>query len=212
VDHILHVQGLVIPAFVAYPLIPWLGVMNLGYVAGQLFQMPLAQRRRTLIACGCAALATFIVLRFTNLYGDPHPWSEQPDLLRTVLSFVNVEKYPPSLLYLLLTLGVAALLLATFENARGRWLTVLQTFGRVPLFFYVLHILLAHAAAGLLALCRGYGTTVLNAAFINLPPTWGFDLPVVYLAWILVLLTLYPACRWFAAVKQQRRDWWLAYL
>jgi uncharacterized membrane protein len=209
---ILHRQGLIMPVFVAYPLIPWLGVMGLGYVAGQLFAMPAAQRRRTLITCGCAALATFIVLRFTNLYGDPQAWTRQADPIRTVLSFVKVGKYPPSLLYILLTLGVAALLLPALENARGRWLAILQTFGRVPLFFYVLHIVLAHAVAGVLAMLLGYGTGVLNEVFLNLPPTWGFDLPVVYLAWILVLLTLYPACRWFAAVKHQRSDWWLSYL
>ena len=213
----LHAKGLlvkegVIPFFVSYPLIPWVGVMGLGYVAGQLFEMHPARRGRMLLLGGVIALVTFVVLRFSNVYGDPHKWVPSPDLVRSVLSFVNVEKYPPSLLYLLLTLGTAALLLAKLETVKGKWLKVLQTFGRVPLFFYVLHIVLAHAAAGLLAMTMGYGTRVLNAIFPTLPRDWGFDLPVVYLAWILVLLTLYPACRWFGEIKHRRRDWWLAYL
>jgi uncharacterized membrane protein len=208
----LHVQAIIPPFFVAYPLIPWVGVMGLGYVAGQLFEMHAAQRRRTLLLAGSAALAAFVLLRFSNFYGDPQQWIPSADLVRSVLSFIKVEKYPPSLLYLLITLGTAALLLAQFEKVRGKWAEVLQIFGRVPLFFYVTHIVLAHAAAGLLGMLMGYGTRVLNAIFITLPADWGFDLPIVYLAWILVLLTLYPACRWFAAIKQQRRDWWLAYL
>jgi uncharacterized membrane protein len=181
-------------------------------VAGQLFEMESAQRRRILLVAGCSALATFVLLRFANAYGDPQRWVHSPDLVRSLLSFLNVEKYPPSLLYLLFTLGAAALLLAKFENVQGKWAEVLQTFGRVPLFFYVLHILLAHGAAGLIAMAMGYGTRVLNAIFLTLPPDWGFDLPVIYLGWILLLVTLYPACRWFAGVKQRRRDWWLAYL
>jgi uncharacterized membrane protein len=208
----LHLQAPIAPFFVVYPLIPWVGVMALGYVAGQLFEMESAQRRRILLIAGCSALVTFVLLRFTNVYGDPQRWVHSPDLVRSLLSFLNVEKYPPSLLYLLVTLGAAALLLAKFENVQGKWAEVLQTFGRVPLFFYVLHILLAHGAAGLIAMAMGYGTRVLNAIFLTLPPDWGFDLPVIYLGWILVLVTLYPACRWFAGVKQRRRDWWLAYL
>ena len=148
----------------------------------------------------------------TNLYGDPADWSLQGTTLQTLLSFVNVHKYPPSLLYLLLTLGTGLLLLAAFESARGKFSEVLRTFGRVPLFFYVLHIALAHLAAGIIAFAMGYGTALLSDDFMQVPQQWGFALPVVYLAWALALATLYPACRWFAAVKRRRDDWWLSYL
>jgi hypothetical protein len=136
----------------------------------------------------------------------------QGTTLHTLLSFVNVHKYPPSLLYLLLTLGTGLLLLAAFEGARGKFSEVLRTFGRVPLFFYVMHIALAHLAAGIIAFAMGYGTALLSDDIMKLPQQWGFPLPVVYLAWALALATLYPACRWFAALKRRRDDWWLSYL
>jgi uncharacterized membrane protein len=168
--------------------------MAVGYALGTVYDMASADRRRVLSVLGVAALVTFVLLRATNFYGDPKPWSVQPDVARTMMSFVNVTKYPPSLLYLLATLGPAFLLLAVFESARGRVAQVLATFGSVPLFFYVLHIALAHVAAEIVG----------SAA--------GFDLPVVYLAWVLVVAMLYPACRWFAALKRRRTDWWLSYL
>lgn len=209
---VLHVFGPVPFGFIAYPLIPWVAVMSLGYVAGTLFQLEPQRRQWWLLRLGIASLALFAVLRFTNLYGDPDPWSAQSTAFRTLLSFVNVHKYPPSLLYLLLTLGTACLLLLAFESARGKLSHVLRTFGRVPLFFYVLHIVWAHLAAGLVGMAAGFGDAVLTNAFVFLPEGWGYGLPIVYLAWALVLMTLYPACRWFAQVKQRRTDWWLSYL
>ena len=209
---LLHVQSPIPMGFVAYPLIPWIGVMALGYVLGALYDLDPEHRCRQWVRLGVAALALFVLLRFTNAYGDPQPWSAQANAIRTLLSFLNVEKYPPSLLYLLLTLGSGMLALAAFENARGRFAELVCTLGRVPLFFYVLHIALAHLAAGLVALAAGFGPSVLTNIFVFLPEGWGFDLPVVYLAWVLVLATLYPACRWYAEVKQRRTDWWLSYL
>ena len=129
-----------------------------------------------------------------------------------MLSFLDVEKYPPSLLYLLVTLGPALMALAAFEAARGRVAAVLETFGRVPLFFYVLHIALAHLLAGMTALKMGYGTTVLGNLFLEFPDGWGFGLAGVYLAWAVVLIALYPLCEWFAELKRRRSDWWLSYL
>ena len=129
-----------------------------------------------------------------------------------MLSFLDVEKYPPSLLFLLATLGPAMFVLATIEGWRGSVAAVLEVFGRVPLFFYVLHIALAHLAAGLIALWMGFGTDVLGNVFINFPDGWGFGLPGVYLAWACLLAALYPACRRYAELKRRRRDWWLAYL
>jgi uncharacterized membrane protein len=191
---VLHVSGPTSHVFVGYPLIPWIAVMSLGYCVGALFEMQLEQRVNRFAWLGTATLVAFVVLRATNLYGDPLPWTVQSTTVNSLLAFVNVQKYPPSLDYLLMTLGVAFLSLAAFAPARGTVSEVLQTFGRVPLFFYVLHIALAHVAAEII------GSTA------------GFGLPVVYLAWALVVAILYPACRWFAAVKRRRSDWWLSYL
>ena len=209
---LLHVSGPIPHAFVAYPLLPWIAVMSLGYCLGALFDTAPQQRMQWLIHLGAASLTGFVLLRMTNSYGDPMDWSLQGTTLHTLLSFVNVHKYPPSLLYLLLTLGTGLLLLAAFESARGKFSEVLRTFGRVPLFFYVMHIALAHLAAGIIAFAMGYGTALLSGDIMNVPQQWGFALPVVYLTWALAVATLYPACRWFAAVKRRRDDWWLSYL
>jgi uncharacterized membrane protein len=209
---LLHVPGPIPHAFVAYPLIPWIGVMSLGYCVGALFELEPQQRVQRFMWLGAAALVTFAVLRVTNVYGDPSAWTLQGTMLDTLLSFVNVQKYPPSLQYLLITLGCGFLLLAVFESARGMVSAVLRTFGRVPLFFYVLHVALAHLAAGIVGYAMGFGIALLTADFMLVPQQWGFGLPVVYLAWVLVVATLYPACRWFAAVKRRRGDWWLSYL
>jgi uncharacterized membrane protein len=209
---VLHVQGATPFGYVHYPLIPWIGVMAVGYALGTVYDMVRSERRYVLAVLGAVAIAIFILLRATNFYGDPKPWSAQPDFARTVMSFMNVTKYPPSLLYLLATLGPALWLLAAMESARGRIAGVLATFGSVPLFFYILHIMLAHLAAGLTAMLLGYGTGVLGNFFMFFPKDWGVGLGATYLAWIWVLVTLYPACRWFADVKQRRRDWWLIYL
>jgi uncharacterized membrane protein len=186
--------------------------MALGYVMGGLFELEPAQRRRLLLTLGSAMIVAFVVLRLANVYGDPHPWSVQSSPAFTVLSFLKVHKYPPSLLYLLMTLGPGLLLLVLFETWRGALASVLEVFGRVPLFFYVLHIVLAHALAGLVALWAGYGTSVLTNFFPDFPREWGYGLPVVYGVWLTVLALLYPLCRWFAQVKRRRSDWWLSYL
>jgi uncharacterized membrane protein len=209
---VLHVFGPIPHAFVAYPLIPWIAVMSLGYCIGSIFELPQQQRVQRFMWLGTASLVAFVVLRAPNVYGDPSDWTLQSTTLRTLLSFVNVQKYPPSLHYLLITLGVGLLLLAAFDSARGKFSEVLRTFGRVPLFFYVLHVALAHLAAGIVGYATGFGSALLTADFLQVPQQWGFSLPIVYLAWILVVATLYPACRWFAAVKRRRSDWWLSYL
>jgi len=209
---LLHVSAPIPHAFVAYPLIPWIAVMSLGYCIGSLFELDRERRKQWFVSLGAASLTLFVLLRTTNVYGDPADWSLQSTTVRTLLSFVDVQKYPPSLQYLLLTLGAAFLLLAALESTRGKVSEVLRTFGRVPLFFYVLHVVLAHLAAGIIALAMGHGTALLSDDFMQVPQAWGFGLPAVYLAWLLVVATLYPACRWFAAVKRRRDDWWLSYL
>jgi uncharacterized membrane protein len=209
---ILHVQGATAIGYAHYPLIPWIGVMAAGYALGSVFDMHAASRRRILLGMGASAVMLFVALRLINTYGDPQPWVPQATFGQTVMAFLNVEKYPPSLSYLLVTLGPALMLLAALESARGWFAGVLETFGRVPLFFYVLHIALAHLAAGLVAMYMGYGNAVLNNFFFNFPSTWGVSLAGVYLAWLFVVVALYPACRWFASIKRRRSDWWLSYL
>lgn len=210
--NVIHVSGQTPFGFVAYPLVPWIGVMAAGYAIGTVFDMDAQRRCRILIALGLSLIGIFVVLRLVDVYGDPRKWSAHSSILFTALSFLNVSKYPPSLFYLLVTLGPALVLLALLESAQGRFARVLATFGRVPLFFYVLHIALAHLLAGIVAYAMGYGTTLLTGIFFTAPPEWGFGLPVVYLAWACVLVLLYPLCRSFAGVKQRRGEWWLSYL
>jgi uncharacterized membrane protein len=204
-------------AIVLYPLIPWVGVMAVGYVFGVLYQMDAQRRKRLLVIIGCSAMFLFIVIRAINVYGDPFAWSKQKNFVFTVLSFVNTSKYPPSLLFLLMTLGPAIVALAFFEfqGPAGAVRNFFVTFGRVPLFFYILQWFTAHSISLLLHLAFGKPTSWLWQSPINFgqaPPGIGFNLGVVYLSWIAGLLLLYPLCKWFAGVKQRRRDWWLSYL
>jgi len=210
---ILHVPGQIPYAYVNYPLIPWPAVMSLGYCTGVIYQMQPQRRREMLVFGGIAALTLFAMLRISNIYGDPVEWISRSMGVLTVLALINVHKYPPSLDYLLITLGIGSLLLAAFESARGRWSQVLLTFGRVPLFFYVLHIGLIHVAAGAVGFMMGFGSRILLLSDFTTPPSgWGFQLPGVYGVWWLILLALYPAWHWFAQVKQRRAAWWLSYL
>jgi len=209
--------------FVLYPLIPWVGVMAAGYAFGALYQMDAARRRRLLLIMGAIATALFFILRAINRYGDPSPWAKQSTVSFTLISFFNVTKYPPSLLFLLMTLGPAFLALAWFEvrksnstNAHpSRVRNFFVTFGRVPLFFYLLQWPTAHLTSIVAHLIAGkrigwmFGSQIQTA---GPPPGMGFGLLVVYVCWISGVILLYPLCKWFAGVKQRRRDWWLSYL
>jgi len=203
-----------LPGGVSYPVLPWIGIMALGYGLGPVFLEPAAERARQLTLLGLASIALFLLLRGTNFYGDPHPWSQQRDNMMTALSVLNVSKYPPSLLYALVTLGPALLLLPAMERFGGFAGEVLATFGRVPLFFYLLHLYAAHAAAVALFLTEGFDFAQLRGfgAQAAPPEGLGLSLPATYAAWILIMAALYPACRWFANVKRRRHDWWLSYL
>jgi uncharacterized membrane protein len=161
-------------------------------------------RQRFLYVMGAVITLGFVLLRASNLYGDPASWTAQENWLATLLSFVNCEKYPPSLLFLMMTLGPALMLLAAFDQARGRFAQVLATFGQVPFFFYVVHIYLIHA----LATVTGFALTGVFA----ITPLLGFSLPEVYLVWLAVLAMLYPICRWFAGRKARGTAWWWSYL
>ena len=203
--------------FVIYPLIPWVGVMAAGYVFGTIYQLDAQRRRRWLLIIGGAATLLFIIIRAINLYGDPSPWSRQDNFVFTVLSFLNTSKYPPSLLFLLMTLGPAILFLALSEgrSERGRIQEFFITFGRVPLFFYVLQWFTAHLLSILLHAAFGKPVSWLWKSpidFFGRTPGVGFNLAIVYLSWITGIVLLYPLCKWFAGVKQRRRNWWLSYL
>ena len=208
---------------VLYTLIPWVGVMAAGYAFGTVFTLPPAKRDRTCLTIGLGAIAAFVVMRGFNLYGDPSPWSAptpQPDgqpQLPALFSFLNTSKYPASLLFLLMTLGPTIALIPVLERSTGimaRWMTV---FGRVPFFFYVLHIPLIHLAAVIVSKIR-LGTVV-PWLFANHPmgsprPPAGYtwSLGLLYLVWLIVVIILYFACRWYADVKARRKSPWMAYL
>lgn len=223
---VLHEQNILMPwpgfaAFVAYPLVPWIGVTAVGYAFGSLLTLERGRRRRTLLTIGGAAVVLFVLLRALNVYGDPTPWSAQArGAWYTFLSFLNTQKYPPSLLFLLMTLGPSIIAVALFdrEGGPGRLARPFVVFGRVPLFYYLLHVPLIHLVAVVFAYVK-YGRA--EWLFMNWPPPgapqleppgYGYDLWVVYLVWLGVVAALYPLCRWFAGVKRRRRDAWLSYL
>lgn len=199
--------------FPLYSFIPWVGVMAAGYALGPVFALKSSLRVGLLMGLGAAVTAGFVLIRAANFYGDPAPWSVQPTVSATILSFLNCEKYPPSLLYLMMTLGPGLMLLAAFEGVRGRFATIIVTFGRVPLFYYVAHLYLIHVLAVVFALITlGDASWQFGGPLRQKPPGFGLDLPGIYAVWVFVVAALYPACRWFAALKQRRTDWWLSYL
>jgi uncharacterized membrane protein len=198
--------------FVAYPLIPWIGVMAAGYGFGQVTKLEKEVRRKVLISLGLSLTAAFLLLRFLNFYGDPQPWATQKDWLFTLFSFVNCDKYPPSLLFLLMTLGPAITLLGLLDREIKTLGQPFVIFGRVPLFYYLLHLPLLHSLAVIL---QYYNHGIISSLFsfqVRTDKDYGYSLPIVYVAWLGVVILLFPVCRWFAGVKQRRRDAWLSYL
>jgi uncharacterized membrane protein len=202
-----------------YPLVPWIGVMAAGYGFGTLLLRPQIERRKWLLGLGAGLTLAFIVIRATNLYGDPHAWATQKTGLFTFFSFLNCEKYPPSLLYLLMTLGPAIIALALFERTTHPLSRPFVTLGRVPLFFYLLHLVVIHALAVAFAYAR-YGqadwmfknVSVPSNSVLPYPQGYGYNLGIVYAIWLGVVLLVYPACGWFANVKRRHREAWLSYL
>ena len=212
---LLHEEGRLAPFagatwIVAYPLVPWVAVMAAGYAIGPWALLPQDQRRRRFLRAGVVLIASFVLLRATNLYGDPHPWSAEGGPLGAALSFLDCEKYPPSLLFLAMTLGPALCVLAWMDRPLGRWATWVAVYGRVPLFYYVLHLFLIHAVAIALA-WPALGAAGAMERFVT-SGGLGYSLPTVYALWAGVVLALYPACRWFAAVKRRSHAAWMSYL
>jgi uncharacterized membrane protein len=200
--------------FLAYPLIPWVGVMASGYAFGNIISKTKAERLRWLRNLSLGLICSFVVIRGINIYGDSQPWSVQSTLVKTVLSFINCQKYPPSLLYLLITLGLAFLILYVFESQRLPILNPLLVFGRVPLFFYLIHLWLIHFAAIFMALPK-YGLKAIALPFLlssKMPDDYGYSLHYVYVFWVIMLIILYPLCNWFTNYKSQHNYWWLKFI
>ena len=215
---VMHVQGSIefgcgYSLTPPYKIVPWIGVMTLGFALAPVFQRE--SRRRDFFILGAATIATFIAVRGFNFYGDPVQWALQDSTLKTVMSFLNCEKYPPSFCYLLMTLGPAFLMLAFFDHTAG-WLgRRLILLGRVPLFFYLLHLPLIHS----LALLVNYLETGAIAPWLiavpseaSMPEGYGYPLGKVYLVWLLVVVLLYPFCAWYAAIKKNHPGGVLSYL
>jgi len=199
--------------YFSYPLLPWTGIMLVGYGAAGLFELPPKQRSDGLLRVGIGLVIAFILLRALNVYGDPQPWHfDSGSTAASVMSFLGTTKYPPSLLYILMTLGPAAIACAFAHRLRGPIRDVLVTFGRAPLAFYIAHLYLIHVLALLLGIAQGFEAQQFLTHYRFFPKGFGVGLPGVYLIWITVVVILYPLCRWVAAVKARRRDWWLSYL
>lgn len=214
---VLHGQGSLTiggtpVAFVGYPLVPWIGVMAAGYAAGSVFGHPHPGRPAWLVRSGVLGIVMFLALRAGGFYGEPNPWQVHDTITATVIDFLDTTKYPPSLQFLLMTLGPALLLLGVLGRAHGHLVDALGVVGRVPFFFYVAHLYVIHVLALGLGRVQGFPIRDTAVLFVLYPRTFGVGLPGVYAVWVVVLLALYPACRWFAGMKARHTAWWLRYL
>jgi uncharacterized membrane protein len=214
---VVPVRGLIVVT--GYPVLPWIAVMAAGYCFGVIVSMDPERRQAWLLRIGLAAITAFAVLRWLNLYGDPQPWSPQSSAGLTLLSFLRTAKYPPSLLFLLMTLGPAMLIWEGLERLRLGRSNPLLVFGRTPLFYFVIHIFVIHALTYVFAWIR-YGNAdflanpppSLGGSAALYPPGYGYELATVYAIWLLVVLLMYVPCLYFARLKERRRSWWLSYL
>ena len=220
---VLHQQSLIATRgpllIVAYPLVPWIGVMAVGFCFGRIYRLPAERRRQLLIRLGLTLTAAFVAIRTANGYGDPRPWAAQGTPLLTLVAFLNCTKYPPSLAFLLMTLGPAIACLGWIDGMRPGARNPLLVFGRVPLLYFVLHIPLIHVLAIAMTWIR-YGAApflflpppTLGTPRNVFPPDYGWDLWVVYAITAVAVALLYPVCLWFARLRARRREWWLGYL
>ena len=206
--------------YVHYPVVPWIGLMALGYCFGSLYVQgyDAEKRRRMLLYIGTVAIALFIILRCSNIYGDPSHWSVQKNIAFTLLSFLNVTKYPPSLLYILMTVGPALIFLSLTEKLQNQWTSRITIFGRVAMFYYIVHFFLIHLFAVFGAMIMGHSwTDMILSVSVNASPQlkdYGFNLAVVYAVWLGLIMILYPLCKRFDIYKRANlaEHWWLSYL
>ena len=215
---LLHQPGLIhsyanTPIYVAYPLIPWIGVMLAGYFFGLVVTTASDRRQRILFAIGIGMMTLFFISRFSFSYGDPFKWFARDSLLLSVFAFMDCTKYPPSLEFLLMTLGPMIIALASLDNYRGTKMEFLKIFGRVPLLFYLIHLPVIHGLAVLLEMIRGRNTQWLFQGFppAGKPPYYGYGIQWVYLIWILVIFVMYPICRYLLQKKQKSPGRWVSY-
>lgn len=202
-----------------WPLLPWIGLIILGFFFGQIYDPSFGEKKRInfLYSSGIILIVLFIILRAINVYGDPNSWKIQNEFSFTILSFINVSKYPPSLLFLLITMGPSLIILGTTEKIKGKIANRIIVFGRVPLFYYVIHLYVIHLLALIAAILTGYQFSDMVFDFaIHLQEElkgYGFKLGIVYLIWLGILLSLYPLCFWFNNYKNKNTDkWWVSYL
>ncbi|MEO6040215.1 MAG: heparan-alpha-glucosaminide N-acetyltransferase domain-containing protein, partial [Saprospiraceae bacterium] len=197
---------------VLYPLIPWFGILLTGFAAGRLFELPLEKRKKIGLQIGGVALALFCLLRTFNFYGDPSPWSMQKTALFSFFSFINVSKYPPSLLFSLVTLGVMCIILSIADGVKNRFTDVFSTYGKVPLFYYLVHWYLVHSAMFAMVFLQGFTWADLEFGPFKFgrPATGaGLELPGVYLVWLGIVALLYPLCKWYGRYKSAHPEQWL---
>lgn len=219
---LLHVQSIWPIAadrvvLIFYPFLPWLGAMLLGYCFGRYYLADVINRHSRTIVLGASLLLFFVLLRITDVYGDPFSWSSQNTSLYTFFSFINTQKYPPSLLFLSVTLGISLIILGASGDSNNRFTRFAEVFGRVPLFYYIVHFYVLHFVSAIFYLIRGHSFNEGLKGVEGLPfkfamPGEGYSLAVVYLVWVLLILALYPLCRWYANYKATHRQWWLSYL
>ena len=205
---------------ILYPFLSWSGLMMLGYCFGKIISnADERQRNKTMLILGAVVIVFFMALRATNMYGDPDPWSKQKDSVFTILSFLNTHKYPPSLLYMCMTIGPALLFLAIFSKARNKLVSIISVYGRVPFFYYIIHFYLIHLISAICFFVRGHsfaegiksGLPGFNPNFVE--PGEGFSLWIVYAIWLGVIIVMYPVCKWYDRYKSAHRDnKWLSYL
>ncbi len=205
---------------IMYPFVPWTGLMILGYCFGIFFtsKFTSAQRQKILGMFGLSLLGFFVVLRLINVYGDPHPWTIQKSDFQTFLSFMNVNKYPPSLAYMSVMIGIALLALAFLENIQNKISSIFRVFGRTAFFYYIIHFYMGHLVAMVLFFYNGHSYDDAIKGLQKIPflfaiPGEGVGLGLVYLIWMLLILSLYPLCKWYDTYKTVHKEkWWLSYL
>ena len=200
---------------IGYAVIPWLGIMLAGYGYGKVFELPSEKRRKLLLMSGIGALTLFVMLRLLNLYGDPKPWVTQPSQVFSFFSFLNVSKYPPSLMYTAMTLCVMFFLLRLADARDNALIRTFVTYGQVPMFFYILHWYIVHASMFVIILLQGvtWDQMVFGVMHFGKPEGSGVALPFVYLYWLCLVIGLYPLCRWYGRYKAaHRQNKWLSYL